>query len=947
MRRKKAPSPTPASPDPSWSSADPHVIESRLRSEDILLDVPTAQILRDRAASLLLSDPSRAYALSAALMVGARKRWSTLDPETRAIVWRCRAEGNLFTGRLRSARRAYERACTEAAAARAHHLLGQVLVGRVHLLSLMGDAAEANRLASRGERLLKKAGDLIYLGKLYMNRGNACYQREEHADALKAYRKAAQVFDRAGVRDATWVSLLMNQAIACTNLSRIEEARRLFLRTEAECDALGLESLRAHAHYNRAFLEAARGDYREALQLLEQSGTIFAQQDVRDMMAATQRARAEIYLELGMAEEARDLAGEAATAFSALGMPLDAALTRVHAARALLLLKQPERAVTILEDTERFYRTHRLRSRRASALLHQARAAMLSEDPRRAASLGRRARGIFERLGMQRAESQARRVIAETLLAQKRPRQAAELLAPALSRARYLPTGERRELWALAGRISRARGRRREAGVRLRRAVDCLEAERQLIPGTELRARAFEERVQVYHELLSLALEDPDVRFHTLYRLVEAARARGFRDRVLETRAAVSDGIEEKRAQLGWLVGQLQEAEYPERGLPDPAVLRTVQSRIQRLEREIGDAIRRGQGTRPGGPNWLGGSDPDTIAPLLRKHEALVEYFVSGDDLLVLVLRRDGRTHRLLRARSVAVREQVERVRFQIDALTLAAGQALPNPEFQRRSAEAALRDLHASLLEPIADVLPERGRLMLVPHQFLHRVPFECLWDGHDYIGDRYVLSRLPTADLLLRRTQGRRVRARGVLICGTVKSGPPAVAAELDAVAACFPGETARVMRDPKATEILDAMTRTRLLHLSAHGVFREDNPLFSRLSTGDGALFLVDLLGRRLNAELVVLSACNSGVAFTGQGDDLSGVAHGFLAAGARELVASQWRVHDEATLALMRAFYRHYTGGRRRDAAAALSAACAETRAEWDHPFYWGAFTVHGA
>jgi CHAT domain-containing protein len=177
-------------------------------------------------------------------------------------------------------------------------------------------------------------------------------------------------------------------------------------------------------------------------------------------------------------------------------------------------------------------------------------------------------------------------------------------------------------------------------------------------------------------------------------------------------------------------------------------------------------------------------------------------------------------------------------------------------------------------------------------------------------------------------------------------VENGPTYVSSEIDAVAAKFRNDQVTVVKEISSRQLLTEAPRHRIIHLSTHGYFREDNPLFSRLSTADGALFVADTLGSRIPAELIVLSACESGRALAGRSDELSGVTHGFLAAGTRWLVASRWRIHDEATHALMGLFYEAYAGAKEDDPRYALAEAQRKVRERWNHPFYWAGFSVFG-
>jgi CHAT domain-containing protein len=474
------------------------------------------------------------------------------------------------------------------------------------------------------------------------------------------------------------------------------------------------------------------------------------------------------------------------------------------------------------------------------------------------------------------------------------------------------------------------------------RAAELVEAVRRLIPGGELRARRFAEQARVYHDLVALELRRP--RLGRLFSYVEHARGRGFRDFAARTdRHPASRLLDEQRTRLGSLTHQLEELELSEPDADGRRQLTALRRQIATLEREMLAAWRRSSEQERVGPREQFHDDIDSVRGALRRDEALVSYFVTGECVLAMVLSRDEQSYVELPVTASELRAALGRVEFQLESAVVAASRPRTNLAFLRRAADSALLDLYRQIVAPVELHLPATGRLTFVPHAFLHSVPFECLHDGDRYVDERWAVSRLPLADLAGHRR--RRLDGR-TLLCGTVKAGPASVRAELRAVAAALPDCRSVVVEDPTTAELIGHLPAARLLHLVTHGVHRADNPLLSRLTTADGALFLIDILQQRLSAELVVLSACGTGRVFSGEGEDLHGVALAFLSAGAHTLVASLWRVDDRATLALMQAFYRHYTARRGVSAAEALRRAGQEVRAERDHPFFWGGFCVYG-
>ena len=151
-------------------------------------------------------------------------------------------------------------------------------------------------------------------------------------------------------------------------------------------------------------------------------------------------------------------------------------------------------------------------------------------------------------------------------------------------------------------------------------------------------------------------------------------------------------------------------------------------------------------------------------------------------------------------------------------------------------------------------------------------------------------------------------------------------------------------------------DELSQYRIIHFSTHGLLDSRHPessglVLSLVDEGgqpqEGFLRLNEIYDLRLNADLVVLSACQTGLGKDVRGEGLIGLTRGFMYAGAPRVVASLWQVDDAATAELMKRFYRGVLH-EKLPPAAALRAAQIEMfkKRQWQSPYFWAAFVLHG-
>ncbi len=263
------------------------------------------------------------------------------------------------------------------------------------------------------------------------------------------------------------------------------------------------------------------------------------------------------------------------------------------------------------------------------------------------------------------------------------------------------------------------------------------------------------------------------------------------------------------------------------------------------------------------------------------------------------------------------------------------------------------LQQLFNLLIQPVTSQLAPQQMLIIAPDGLLSYIPFHALHDGTQYLIEQHAIHYTPSAtvlDLCARRT----VNPQGSLFVGYDDARLQSVVGEIEAIAQLFPAATVGTGAQATAQLFLEHAPSARLLHLAAHASFRTDDPLQSALVLADRRLTLAEIITLRLNAELVVLSGCETGFGQL-RGVDLLSLASSFWGAGARNVVMSLWRVADQATALLMQHFYRHLLQGdsyaqAMRAAQLALLAQGRQTKGHervFAHPVYWAAFVVMGA
>jgi CHAT domain-containing protein/tetratricopeptide (TPR) repeat protein len=821
-------------------------------------------------------------------------------------------------------------------------------IGFVGALFKAGRYNEALEVAHTAEEWFLRYNDEFGFARLCTNIGNIFHRTDDPMQAYRYHLMAAQTFEKVGDQRALGMAY-MNLGNALADIDSFEKADEMYEKSEAVSRSVGMADLCDQAEYNRAWLHFLRGRYSDALQSFGRLRQRFEQSGSLRHYALCDLDEAEMYIHLNLSRDAATLAARAAERFEALGLTYEQAKATAFYGVSLIQMRRYSEALEAFRTAQTIFEAEGNSYWIGLLDLYRAEVQFSLQRFWEAQSLATQAKTSFENLSISSKRMFSLVLLGRVALALNdiAAAEAAINEISALTGITKIPL-VLFPYHVLCAEIAERSRKWDEAKVHYENAAEDLERHEARLHHDDLRVTFFKGRQQAYDALVRLSLDrmDETAGLASAYAWCERARSRGLVE-LLSHYAPSGHGQAEPS--LLTKVNRLREElnthyarSTPEvRPIPSAAEFETIAFKEQELARTLREVSEVD-------PEYVSLQQVsiatiDSVKTLLPERTTLVEYFTTGDEVLVFVISKNGaRVIRRLCPASRIISLQ-ERLRFQLEKFMLGPEYLNAHSVQILESTKRHLHDLYRNLFAPVISEI-HTPHVTIVPHGTLHFLPFHAFYDGEKYLIDHFEISYAPSASVLKYCLEKEDVPEKSPLLIGVADENAPLVASEIATLNRLFPNS--RILQDEAATReaFVESSKQSSFLHIATHAVFRQDNPMFSSFKLGDGWFTALDLFSMTCQTNLVTLSGCQSGMSEVTGSDDLLGLMRGFLYAGARSLLVSLWNVNDESTAALMETFYQEW--GQNTSKSTALRSAMLAVRKWYPNPFYWAPFLLVG-
>lgn len=544
--------------------------------------------------------------------------------------------------------------------------------------------------------------------------------------------------------------------------------------------------------------------------------------------------------------------------------------------------------------------------------------------------------------------------------------------AVALARASHLP----KLIYLATTTLGQSYGAQKKfdlAVKTLAQAVEQVEAMRDQVGGQELERQLFlETKVSSYNALIDVLVKQDKPLDALLY--AERAKGRVLLDALRSGKADLTKAFtraERENAQrlnrnMSEINEQIRKAEMNRSASQDSLYSRLDAARLEYQSFQDAVFVNHPALNVRGGRTAI--IDRSGIDGLTRNSDsAYLEYVVSKERVYLFVLTATKATNEpQLKSYplTVAPAELVRKVDQFHDQL------ANLNPDYSGNAHE-----LYSLLVAPAAEQLKGVEALCIVPDGVLWNLPFQALMPANEhYLLEDHVIYYAPSLSVLREMSQRKRDgrNANSLVAFGNPVIGKdehrqvdlcplPEAENEVGSIAKTAGLEAKKVFigRDASEKTFKTLAPGFSVIHLATHGVLDNRNPLYSHLlltrtegdAENDGLLEAREIMDMKLDADLAVLSACDTANGKIAPGEGVMGMSWAFFVAGCRSMLVSQWKVNSASTSQLMVNFYQQSNLVRQRSGGAkaqAVRAAALQLMNDdrYRHPFFWAGFVLVG-
>lgn len=906
-------------------------------------NIKLAHALKDVCYVNWTSEPTRAQKSAIALKTLEKL---DADREIKAVSFWVSGISDLTKGKLESAVKNLDSSGKLFFDIGKKHDAAQTQVAKLIALAMLGKYGEAIETGKNALKVFENVGDELAAGKIEKNLGNIVARQGDERQAEKYYLSARQRFVKLG--DISELTMSDNSlANTYAELNNFQKAEKFYAQALENAQTTRMKVTEAEIEASMGNLALFRGHYGDALRLLELSRQKYETLEMPHQQAIAELEIADVYAELNLADEAFEIYEKVSKTLKKLKLRGEEARARANFGRVAAVLKNVNLANKELKKSAGLYQLEKNPNGVAAVKLTQINLEIAQKKYTNALKTVKETEKVLSKSENVRQKLMLEFLKAETVGKLGRKKEAEKLLAETLLQANRQ---EQKNLAQITlnslGKLFRDRGDAKKAESYFKKAIKIIENLRAPLAAEEFRMAFLSDKLAPFENLAKIYLGQN--KLEKAFLMIERSRARVLAETLGgEFPAELSGKISAKltnrlgnlREELNWFYSRLNRAE-------EQTEIGDLQAEAKNREKQIADVMRKIESTKPHGTkteNLSGNLDFKKLQNTLGAKKAIVEFISFDGAFSAFVITGKKIEFAGDLARESEIVSLLEGLQFQFGALRYGAGNLKTFENELKKRTDSYLQKLYEKLFAPV-EKLTENCDLVIVPTSSLHYIPFPALFDGEKYLVETREISSVPSATIWNYLQNKVERKPETALFIGYADERIPLVNNEIKTLRKIFRKSKTFTGENAKISAFTENAGNFDILHLACHGQFRPENPMFSSLHLADGWITVRDICSQKLNADLVTLSACETGMNKIFAGDEILGLARGFLSAGASSLVLSLWTVSDEVTTRLMKNFYKYLQRGD------TISASLSHTQREFikenAHPYYWSPFVLIG-